>query len=300
MSNVGIDLGTTFTKTSINLIFPSGISNQICMSNNILQVNDKQYAMELFNDKATYDTNINKSLNQNIKLNYIYALGKSTTGFEGYYENVIVGLPPSQWNNENTVEKFKELLQVEDNLQIQINGKPVKLYVECLSIVPEDVPAYYAINYQQFAKQKVLLLGLGSLTLNQILFQNDEVIDMHTDELGVLKVFKDLAQEITSKTGYNVKMEDIHSILQYGFFIKGKQQDINNIITPIINKHCEIIYRNLKLKWSIDTIPFVLLLGGGGIALHNYICKYIPHIILLENAQTISVMGMGRMAGELY
>jgi hypothetical protein len=77
----GIDLGTTYTKTHTGLVFPSGISETVCLSNNILEIDGKKYTMELLNDKSEYEINMNKGLNKNTRLNFIYALFKIANTF---------------------------------------------------------------------------------------------------------------------------------------------------------------------------------------------------------------------------
>jgi hypothetical protein len=295
----GIDLGTTYTKTHKGIVFPSGISENICLSSNVMSIGDKQFACELFNEKADYEININKGLNKNTKLNFIYALHKNTEEAECHFDNVIVALPCSQWKNSNTVEKYKQYLDLSTAIKVSVNGVEKIIQVESIDVVPEDSTAYYTqqMNYPRFDGRDVLLLGWGSLTINQILFRNDEPIDMFTDEYGVLKIYKDMAEKITSETGYNVKMEDMQSIIQYGLSNRGITVDVSDLIRPIAIEHCRKIYRNLKLKWSIDTIPFVPMVGGGAIGMGKYLKEFIPHIEIMPDAQILSAIGMGEMAG---
>lgn len=294
MFSAGIDLGTTFIKTSSGLVFPSGVSDRICLSPNVLQINGKKYAMELFN---SHDFNINKTLNQNIILNYIYALGRLANNSEEIFENVSVALPCSQWKNEKTVEQFKQLLDLTLPQTIKINNKEITIQVEKLNILPEGASAYYAIDYFKFNGQKVLILDWGGLTLNQILFEDDEIVDLHTDEFGILKIYKDMAEKITSETGYNVKFEDMFDILISGLYIQGKSVCVDDIIKDIALEHCRTIYKNLTLKWSVDTIPFVSLVGASSITMYKYIKQFIPHAELENNAQSLTAIGMDKIIG---
>lgn len=297
MFSAGIDLGTTFIKTHNGIVFPSGISDKICLSPNILKIDGKQYAMELFNSKAQYDININKVLNQNIKINYIYALGKLATSNKEIFENVSVALPCSQWKNEETVKKFKQLLDLSIPQTIKINNEEITLQVEKLNVLPEGAAAYYALDYSKFNGQKRLLLDFGGLTLNEIEFQDDEIIDLHTDEFGVLKLFKDMSEVINSKTGYSIEIEDMFNILTEGLYIKGKSIPVDDYVRDIALDYCKNIYRNLTLKWNIDTIPFVSLVGAGSITIYKYLKEFIPHAILENNAQSLTAIGMNKIIG---
>jgi hypothetical protein len=116
MQSLGIDLGTTYTKTSGEKCIPSGISETIYPNSNILEFNNKKYTVGLQNIS---DININKSLNKNARINFLYALFLESPFIENYYDEVIVGLPCSQWKNENTVEQFKNVLLPEHMLEVK-------------------------------------------------------------------------------------------------------------------------------------------------------------------------------------
>jgi hypothetical protein len=293
----GIDLGTTFTKTHTGEIFPSGISEDVYnMANKVMVVDGIKYTMELFNEKAEYEINVNKTLNKNARLNFLYAMYKISPYENGVYKGVIVGLPASQWKNDNNINAFKKLLDLTDSIDIEVNGISKTIFVENLEIVPEGSTAYYALDYKKFNGRKVLILDWGGLTLNSILFQNDEIIDLYTDEFGSLKIYKDIAGEINSILGTNIKLEDMHDVILNGFPIKEKIDLVKEIIERITINYCKQIYKNLKLKWDVETIPYISLIGGSSLSLGKYLCKYIPHIVIEKDAQILAAKGMGYVA----
>ena len=298
MSFAGIDLGTTYTKDHLGNIYSSGISEDTCMASNVFTVDGKQYSMELQNYKAQFDININKGLNKNTRINFLYALYKLANEYT-IFDNVVTALPCSQWKNSQTVERFKEYLSVSTPLELDVNGIAKIIQVENLEIVPESSTAYYTsdMDYTRFNGRKVLLIDIGGLTLNSVLYENDEFVDCHTDEFGILKVYKDIAEAITTETGKDIKYTDVFDILQYGLSIKGNTIDIESFVKSIILSHCSNIYKNLKLKWSIDTIPYVVMIGAGSITMYKYLKVYIPHAELSKNPQTIAAIGMYELVG---
>lgn len=295
---IAVDLGTTYTKIHTGDIFPSGISENICLSSNVLTINNKQYAMELQHANA-FDININKGLNKNTRLNFIYALGKSANDENTVYNDTFVSLPCSQWKNQTTVEKYKKYLSISEPLDIEINGYKKTIKTEEISVLPEDASSYYAsdMDNQRFEGRKTLVCGFGSLTFNSILFENDEIIDLYTDEIGILKIYKDMAEAISSYTGENIEYTDMFNILQNGLYINGILVDIEPTIKPIALYHSNNIYKNLKLKWSISSIPFVPIVGGGAITMYKYLKTFIPHLEITAKPQLLSVIGMGSLVG---
>jgi hypothetical protein len=293
----GIDLGTTYIKTHTGLIFPSGISEDVYnMANNVMTIDGKKYTMELFNENAEYEINVNKTLNKNARLNFLYAMHKISNDSEGVYKGVIVGLPASQWKNDNNVNTFKKILNLSDPIDIEVNGMSKTIFAEEIEIVPEGSTAYYAIDYKNFNGRKVLILDWGGLTLNSILFQNDEIIDVYTDEFGSLKIYKNISGEINSQIGTNIKLEDMHDVILNGFPIKDKIQLVKEITQEIVMSYCKQVYKNLKLKWDVETIANIIMIGGSSITLGQYLCKYIPQGIIENDAQILAAKGMGIVA----
>jgi hypothetical protein len=295
----GIDLGTTYTKTHTGIIFPSGVSENIYTSSNVLTFENEKYSVELNNQKAEFDININKGLNKNTRINFLYALYRLADYDKTIFQNVVVGLPCSQWKNEETVTNFKSYLLSKDTIILSVNDLEKRLTIENIDVVPEGSTAYYASEMQseRFEGRKVLILDIGGLTINSILMEDDGYVDCYTDESGILKIYKDMSEKITSETGYDIKYSDMFGILQYGLYIKGQKCDVDSIIRPIALEHCYNIYKNLKLKWSIDTIPFIPCIGAGSITMIKYLKDYIPHAELQEKPQLLAVIGMGEMAG---
>lgn len=299
MQNIGIDLGTTFIKTSSERVFPSGVSENVCLSNNVFEYGDKSYAMGLSTYRSN-DININKSLNSNLKLNFLYALFLEGREYNCVYQNVVVGIPASLWKNTKNVQQFREILESDDILNLKLNGLEKNIVIENIDIVPEGSCAYYAseMESERFNGEEVLLLDWGSLTLNECKFFNDELVDMQTSEVGVLKAYKDMADKITLETGIYVSIENMMSILTKGLFHNGELIDVEPYIKPIASEHCGKVYRDLKLKWGINTMPHVIMLGAGSIAMYKYFKEFVPHAQLANKAQTIAAIGMGEMAGE--
>ncbi len=289
---IGIDIGTTYVKTSNERCFASGISDIVYPNNDILEINGRKYTVGL---KNISDININKSLNQNSRVNFLYALYLESTYSENYFEEVTVGLPCSQWKNEKTVEHFKNTLLPENTIDIKLNNKSKRITVNSISVVPEGSCAYYAndMNNFRFHKEKVLICDWGGRTLNTLLFENDDLIDTHTEELGVLSIYPKMAEKISTETGISINNNQVFNIIKNGLYHKGKQIDIESYISKIALEYCAEIYKIFQLQWNIDTIKFVPMIGGGSIIMTKYLQNYIPQAELQPNAQLLTAIGMG-------
>jgi hypothetical protein len=294
----GLDLGTTFSKLHTGEIFASGISEKVYdMAQNVMTVDGKRYTMELFSENASYDMNSNKALNRNIKLNFLYSLHKLADKDMGIFKDVLVNLPAKQWENESSVKMYKKLLEFDNSVFVDVNGEQKELYVDSIGVVPEDFPAYFTeeVNNARFNKRKVLLIGIGSFNSNQYLIKNDEIEESDSNEMGCLRIFQKVASAINSVHNTNVKKEGVYDVMQNGLFKDGEVIDITSIANEIIYPECEKFAQEMKLRWSINNISNVICVGGGSIVLKPYLCKYIPHLELINNAQNVAAKGMKYM-----
>jgi hypothetical protein len=148
------------------------------------------------------------------------------------------------------------------------------------------------MNNFRFNKEKVLILDWGGRTINTLLFENDDLIDTHTEELGILSIFPKIAEEISTNTGISIKNEQVFNILKNGLFHKGKQIDIESFVSKIALEYCNEIYKILQLQWNIDVIKYVPLIGGGSIIMAKYLQSYLPQSELQNNPQLLTAIGM--------
>lgn len=289
----GLDMGTTFSKDSEGNVYPSGISEIIYPNTNTIVVDGKKYSME---QKTGIDININKGLNRNTRINFLYSLAKMSNYKDTCFQNIFVGLPPTAWKNLKTVNEFKTYLFPYENGEVEVvhNGVKINIQIDNIDILPEGSSSYYAkgMKAERFEGRTVLILDWGGLTVNSIKFENDNFIDCHTDEMGILKTYQKMAQGITTEFGKNINYLDMFDILRYGFFLDGEKIDIQSIIEPIALQTCEELKRSLELRWGISTIPFVPCIGASFITMINYFKKYVPQAEIILNPQTIAVKGM--------
>lgn len=295
-----IDIGTTCVKLHNGEKFSSGVSQNVYdMATKVLTLEGKKYMMELYTGKTNYDINSNKALNKNARLNYLYALHKLTKGNMGIFKDVVVPLPAKQYENEESVAMYKDLLTLDNSVFVDVNGETKEIYVDTLGIVPEDFPAYYTeeVNSERFNGKKVLLIGIGGFNSNQYLIHNDDVMLADSDEKGCLGVFSQVASLINSRYNANIEKEEVYEVLRDGLPYKGKYIDVKPTAKEIIMPYCKEMYNNLKIKFAIDTVPNIIAVGGGSIVLSEYLREYIPHLELIKNAQNVAAKGMRYMLG---
>jgi hypothetical protein len=291
---VGVDGGTTYMKNSMGDVFPSGVSEIIYPNAKLFKVNNKCYSMEL---TSSFDMNINKGLNKNTRVAFLYAMAKMCNYQDTRFKNVLIGIPPNQWENEIVVEQYKKYLFPNSFEVVEIDGFQIIIEIDNIDVVPEGSTAYFAkeMNFNRFGKRKVLIPDWGGLTLNSNLFENNRLIGCHTEELGILKTYQKMANKLTSDLGKNIRYLDMFDILTNGLMVNGKKyepKEIQEMVESIAIIACEEAYHSLELRWGVSTIPYVPFIGASSITMIEYIKHFIPNVELTPNPQTIAVNGM--------
>lgn len=286
----GVDLGTLFVKTSQGDTFSSGVSKELtAIGGNILKVGNETYRMGMPAAYSNYDVNLNKTLNSNIRACYIYALAKFAQD-NAVFEEVRTALPFSQWVNEETVEGFKKLLNLSEGIKVELNGKAINITVNKLRIGPEGYTAYEKLNHKVISSERTLIVDIGSRTVQALLFDDDQLIDGNTENIGVLQTLQRMSEVIQTKAGIYIAPEDIPKSL-YSNTKKGR---IYEMTEAALQKDFDVILKKLETRWNFASlsIKHFIFIGGGSLLLKNVIEKKVPGVIIPEDAQTIAAKGM--------
>lgn len=287
ISKFGVDLGTLYTKTSDGDIFPSGVStSNIQLASKKLIVDGKTYRMELSPQDSDYDVNVDKTRNRNIYLCYVYALTKNIQESTNVtYESVITILPYSQWENDETVNRFKKLLDLKKGINVNVNGHDITLAVNNLSVVPEGFAAYELLPKTIINGQPTLITDIGSRTMHQLYFNNHEFVDGYTEPLGVLPVLQRLSGRIQTLTGKCIPPEVVYQA--------DLPKEIARELNTMLHNEFIPIYRKMRTRWDFDIIKHFVFIGGGSLLFENVIYEYFSDKALVpSNAQTITAKAL--------
>ena len=125
---------------------------------------------------------------------------------------------------------------------------------------------------------------------------------MFTLNHGYAEIETKLTNELNSIYGITLTSNDIQNIIkQGGVKIKGiVDSKSSHIIDGIIDQYMlKLIQEIRKNNFNLDMMDIVFV-GGTSLLVHDKIKQYLPHAVIIENAQWANVEGFYKVGAVKY
>lgn len=291
---LGVDKGTTYTKTNKGLMIRSTIrayrENEVLLNDDKILV-EYEGSKYIIGEKGNYSTDLMKSQHENTKLLILTAIGLSYPD-SVISTNMVTGLPIALYSKQK--QQMKDLFKRDATHQITINNQ--KKYIRFLNIeiFPESAGAFYS----QSEYKDALILDIGGLSIDIALFEQQKLIKYSTYSMGIMKLYSKLANHINAQYDLSLTEWDIEKVMKEGLYINGLRVELDT--DYLIHEHIEEIMERLKLEYDIKTMKNILMTGGGSYLLHRYLIKHIPHSKLMANSQFSNAIGYANIGKVIF
>lgn len=289
----GVDKGTAYTKTSELISFKSTIreykESELDFSQDkiIVEYDNKKYVI---GGNGKTNTNLFKSEQSETKLLILTGLALSFPNLARIQTHLVTGLPIGRIGYER--DSMKELFQYTNNAIIINNHKQI-VNIGMVEVFPEGASSFYHLQDTDSG----LIIDIGGLSIDVALYIKGGKLEKYsTYRLGVLPLYREIANYLGSKYSLTLNEWSAQEILQDGLFIDGNKIDLD--ISYIINAYTQQIIQALEFDYNIPQIQRIFLTGGGGEFLYSYIRKTIPRIKLMDNPRFTNVLTY-KMLGEV-
>ena len=179
---------------------------------------------------------------------------------------------------------MKKLFQYTSN-KITVNNKLYTIDIGRTEIFPEGASSFYHLQ----DTDEGLIIDIGGLSINTALYtKGKKLIKYSTYRLGILPLYREIANYIGSKYSLTLDEWVVHDILTDGLSINGVKVELD--ILGIVNNYLRQIIQALEFDYNIPSIQNIFVTGGGGIFLYPYIKKVIPRIQLMNNSRFTNVL----------
>lgn len=281
MKNVIIDLGNYNIKYFCNGNKGSFSSKYM----NKFNPNGESYERIEIDGKITYIGvgTLSREFNK-VKREYLpqvlYAIDKATNDNN---INLCLLLPIVQMPNKNEfINSLKEKVfyyKVNDNIKtIKINK---------VVVLPEGYVSYYSLDNIK-ADDDILVIDIGSRTINYSWFSNNKIQDSFTEKLGIFDFYSNIKEYENSK-GEDYSEEDIERLIK------------NNRITVETKFYVDFfkeILNRTKGKVNLKTFD-VHFVGGGALLLRKFIEVNTPAKIH-DDSEYANVLGANRLCSIMW
>ena len=297
---IGVDKGSVYTKTK-DIILRSIIrelGNEVEVKGldtfgTKITINDKRYVV---GEKGEFATDLLKSQTEATK-NLIYTAIALSKPADMEKIDLVVGLPIGQYTRQK--QAMKELLSEKSPITYSVGRDESRFIINRVEVFPEGAGAFYSLDTNKFTKSKVMIIDIGGLSVDVVVFIENKMAVYFTYQLGMMKLFSRLASELNRVFDTEYTEWDMHDVLINGCKVNGKLQDLH-FLHELCNDHVDTIYRKIKIDFDVKTLDEIILVGGGGLFLHSALKDYMPQLWLPENYLTANVEGFDRIAEVIY
>lgn len=240
-----------------------------------IEVNGKKY----FIGVGSYSLEYTKANKECLIPQVLYAIGQANNG-NNITTDLCVLLPIEQMPKK---EEIINLLQ-KKFFRCEINGKTVNIRIEKCLVLPECQTARFSLENPS---GDLLLLDIGSRTLNFAAYSNNKLNINGTARIGIINLYEKI-MTIENAKGNDYVLSDIETQIRRG-----------KIVVPdeVYVEFFRELLNAIKTKVSIQKYD-VVFLGGGALVLKEIIQK-IDGVEIHDNPVFASVLGALEVAKEL-
>ena len=238
-------------------------------------------------------------------INHKLAIYTATTQLLENYKVVklVIGCPTSIYKNKELRNEYKEYILNNGSVKIDVNNKTYAFLIKNILVLPEGSGIVYT-KPELFKNKRVAVIDLGGLNMNFTVYDNliPQPSSMFTLNHGYAEIETKLTNELNSIYGITLTSNDIQNIIkQGGVKIKGiVDSKSSHIIDGIIDQYMlKLIQEIRKNNFNLDMMDIVFV-GGTSLLVHDKIKQYLPHAVIIENAQWANVEGFYKVGAVKY
>ena len=328
--NIGIDLGFGFVKATNgekDYIFPSvvGAGQDLTyrselttyvepIENLSVSVDGKKYFV---GDLAIRQSEIlsrslgeNHAQEKNTKVLLMTALAMFVQG-ESEEFNVVTGLPPSYYLAHK--DALAEMVKGNHVITVNTDGTDRKktIIVDKVKIIPQPLGTLFqklfdakgVLEDKESARNKIGIIDVGFRTTDFAVVDKLEYIDKlsYSTTTGMSNAYAIIAEHL--RNTYRVYKEnyELDEIIQKAQIkVAGKVHSLDQIKKEAYEQVAAKILTEMNSIWDQRDLDLIMLSGGGGQALAEFILPELVTASLVDNSQTANVHGYLKLAQKLF
>jgi hypothetical protein len=301
MMILGIDKGSTLTKTASGIMLPSIVrevtddveASSLDTEGTKITLNDKKYVI---GESGDYATDLLKSRSDATRTLIFASCALSCIG-EDNDISLLVGLPIRQYTSQK--DTMQALLSTTAPVAFSTDNGKGKFFLRHVGVFPEAAAAFYSQDTAKYTNKSVLLLDIGGLSVDTALFVNKKMKKYETYELGTMPLFNSMANTVNQMEHTKLNAWDMYRINTHGLFINGEKRR-NDYLLDMIDVHVKEIHRRMKLDYDLLSVDEIQVLGGGGELMFTTILEYIVQAKLMPQSVLANAIGLQNIAEVIY
>lgn len=330
MRNIGIDLGFGFVKSTSGereYIFPSVVGAGLDLTyrselttyvdpiqNLSVTIDDKKHFV---GDLAIRQSEIlsrslseNHAQEKNTKILLLTALALYVRGDSEEF-NIITGLPPSYYLANKDI--LANMIKGTHTITINANGADCNktIVVNNVKIIPQPMGTLFhrlfdakgVIADKEITRSKVGIIDVGFRTTDFSVVDKLEYIDKlsYSTATGMANAYAVVAEHLRNQHRIYKENYELEEVVQKGQIkVAGKVHSLEQIKKEILEQVSAKILTEMNSIWDIRDMDMILLSGGGGKMMADYLLPELPMATLIEESQMANVNGYLKLGHKIF
>ncbi len=330
LKNIAVDIGYGFVKLLIgqqSVRFPSvvGMARELNYLSHLSKYNQPLDNLQMNidgrnyfvgnlavrqSDLASRSLEQNRVIDPNAKVLLLTAIGLLTQ-WEDQQFNLVTGLPTSYYANYGRAWAQKLVGQYNVGIQQNNQTKQKKISLKEVQIIPQPFGTLYDqmlntigdIINQELGKMLVGIVDIGFKTTDFAAAHSLEFIDhlSSSTSTGIANVHRLMANYLQNNFKLEKQDYELDEIVEEAVArVAGESQDLCDIRNGFFEQTAHKIINELSTRWDYRQFDIILLTGGGGEGLSQYIIPHFPNMVLVDDAQYANVRGFQKLANNLF
>jgi plasmid segregation protein ParM len=328
--NIGIDLGFGFVKSTSgerDYIFPSVVGAGLDLTyrselttyvepiqNLSVTIDGKKHFV---GDLAIRQSEIlsrslseNHAQEKNTKVLLLTALALYVQGDSEEF-NIITGLPPSYYLVNKDL--LADMIKGTHKITINVNGADCNkvITVNNVKIIPQPMGTLFhrlfdtkgVIIDKDLTRSKVGIIDVGFRTTDFSVVDKLEYIDKlsYSTATGMANAYAVVAEYLRNQYRIYKENYELEEIIQKAQIkVAGKINSLEQIKKDILEQVSAKILIEMNSIWDIRDMDMILLSGGGGKMMADYLLPELPMAILIEESQMANVNGYLKLGHKIF
>lgn len=328
--NIGIDLGFGFVKTTNgekDYIFPSvvGAGQDLTyrselttyvepIENLAVTIDGKKYFVgELAirqSEILSRSLGENHAQEKNTKVLLLTALALYVNGDAEEF-NVITGLPPSYYLANKDL--LAEVVKGTHTIQLNADGidKKKVITINNVKIIPQPLGTLFQKIFDQkgvvvdkeLSRSKVGIIDVGFRTTDFVVVDKLEYIDKlsYSTTTGMSNTYAIVAEHLRNQYRVHKENYELDEIIQKAQIkVAGKVYSLERVKKDAYEQVSAKILTEMNSIWDRRDLDAILISGGGGKALADYILPELETATLVDDSQVANVNGYLKLGHKVF
>jgi plasmid segregation protein ParM len=258
------DIGYTYTKFKCKTkegIFRSTVEDGVIELNNnfVIEYEDKKFTI---GERGAYSVDLNKINDLTFKL-CLYASILKCIDDDVIEVDLVTGLPIGHFTKQKN--SLRESLENKTVFLKYKNKERIIHFSRCI-VFPQSA-GMFLLEPDKFSGDN-LVIDIGGMTVDVSLFEDKKLIKYKSYDLGMLKLYSSIVQNINNHFSINYEVWDAEKVMKNGIYLNDRTVDYS--VDSIIKRHVETILRPIKLDFPFKTCKKHFI-GGGSIQLQKFL-----------------------------